>query len=103
MQLATFLLVIEDFMLPCLNKKLFGIDCPGCGLQRSIVLFLKGDFGAAFDMYPAIFTLIPLVLFSIASQFIRFRFDTYIKVTLGVTSGSIILVNYILKMTHLTH
>ena len=103
MQLATFLLVIEDFMLPSLNKKLFGIDCPGCGLQRSIVLFLKGDFGAAFDMYPAIFTLIPLVLFSIASQFIQFRFDTYIKVTLGVTSGSIILVNYILKMTHLTH
>ncbi|MGS0524465.1 DUF2752 domain-containing protein [Zobellia nedashkovskayae] len=31
-------------MLPCLNKKLFGIDCPGCGLQRSIVLFFKGRF-----------------------------------------------------------
>ncbi|CAM3596342.1 DUF2752 domain-containing protein [Zobellia roscoffensis] len=103
MQLATFLLVLEDYMLPCLNKKLFGIDCPGCGLQRSIVLFLKGDFSAAFDMYPAIFTLIPLVLFAITSQFIRFRFDSTIKVTLGILSGSIILVNYILKMTHLTH
>jgi len=103
MQLATSLLVIEDYMLPCLNKKLFGIDCPGCGLQRSIFLFFKGEFSAAFDMYPAIFTLIPLAIFAIASQFIRFRFETSIKVTLGFVSGAIILVNYILKMTHLTH
>ncbi|WP_276167473.1 DUF2752 domain-containing protein [Zobellia alginiliquefaciens] len=103
MQLAAILLVLEDYMLPCLNKKLFGIDCPGCGLQRSIVLFFKGDLSAAFDMYPAIFTLIPLVLFAITSQFIRFRFDTTIKITLGILSGSIIVVNYILKMTHLTH
>ncbi|OWW23580.1 hypothetical protein B4Q04_19815 [Zobellia sp. OII3] len=103
MQLATFLLTLEDYMLPCLNKKLFGIDCPGCGLQRSIVLFFKGDFSAAFDMYPAIFTLIPLVMFAFASQFIRFRFDTHIKMALGILSGSIIIVNYIFKMTHLTH
>ena len=32
---------IEEYMLPCLNKKLFGFECLGCGLQRSIVLLFK--------------------------------------------------------------
>ena len=49
---------IEDFMLPCLNKKLLGIDCLGCGMQRAVALILHGDFVAAFYMYPAIYTLI---------------------------------------------
>jgi len=42
-------------MLPCLNKKLFGVDCMGCGLQRAIALIFQGEFVAAFQMYPAAF------------------------------------------------
>ena len=43
-------------MIPCLSKTLFGVECLGCGFQRSLLLLLKGDFMAAFQMYPAIFT-----------------------------------------------
>lgn len=43
-------------MLPCLSKTLFGIECLGCGFQRAILLLLKGEFTASFEMYPAIFT-----------------------------------------------
>ena len=52
----------EDYMLPCLNKKLFGFDCLGCGLQRSLSLLFHGDFLGALKMYPAVYTLIPLGL-----------------------------------------
>ncbi|MFA7446524.1 MAG: DUF2752 domain-containing protein, partial [Flavobacteriaceae bacterium] len=45
---------MEDYMLPCMNKKLFGIDCMGCGIQRSVALLLRGEFVEAFYMYPAI-------------------------------------------------
>lgn len=31
----------------CLSKSLFGVECPGCGLTRSLVHFFHGDFGAS--------------------------------------------------------
>ena len=49
---------LEDFMLPCLNKQLFGIDCLGCGIQRATALLFKGEFIAAFKIYPAIYSLL---------------------------------------------
>ncbi|WP_375240011.1 DUF2752 domain-containing protein, partial [Aurantibacter sp.] len=45
-------------MLPCLNKKIFGFECMGCGMQRSTLLIFKGEFINAFKMYPAIYTLL---------------------------------------------
>ncbi|MEO9891236.1 DUF2752 domain-containing protein [Aurantibacter sp.] len=101
--LIPLLVSIEDFMLPCMNKKLFGIDCPGCGMQRSAIHLVKGEFEAAFDMYPAIYGLVALVLFVIVSQFVKFRFETQIKIFLGILTGTTIIINYILKMNHLIH
>lgn len=103
LQLTHLFLMIEDYMLPCMNKKLFGIDCPGCGMQRSAFLLIKGEFAAAFEMYPAIYSLATLVLFVIFSQFIKFRYDTQIKVFLGILTGTTIIISYILKMNNLIH
>jgi uncharacterized protein YqgC (DUF456 family) len=47
---------MEKFMLPCLFKLLFGIECLGCGFQRSLFLLFQGDILAALKMYPAIFS-----------------------------------------------
>lgn len=60
---------LEKYMLPCLSKWLFGIDCPGCGLQRSILLLVKGQVNDAFQMYPAVFTTILFFMF-VALHFI---------------------------------
>jgi len=45
-------------MLPCINKKYLGFECMGCGIQRSVVLLLNGEFIEAFYMYPGIYPLI---------------------------------------------
>lgn len=97
MQLATFLWVAEDFMLPCLTKKFLGFDCPGCGLQRSLAFLLQGDFTAAFEMYPAIYALLLLLGFIAINHFIQIRHNTKIIIFLAITSFSFILGNYILK------
>ncbi|MCC9073915.1 DUF2752 domain-containing protein [Flavobacterium sp. F-65] len=47
---------LEKYMLPCLSKTLFGIECLGCGFQRALFLLFQGDFKAAFEMYPALYT-----------------------------------------------
>lgn len=102
-QLAHLFLMIEDYMLPCMNKKLFGFDCPGCGLQRSVVHLAKGEFVTAFEMYPAVYGLVSLILFVIAGQFITFRYETQIKIFIGVLTGVTIIVSYILKLNNLIH
>ena len=47
---------LEKFMLPCLFKTLFGFECLGCGFQRAFFLLFQGQFLAAFEMYPAVYS-----------------------------------------------
>ena len=36
----------------CPAKKIFGIDCPGCGLTRACLSALRLDFRTAFEYHP---------------------------------------------------
>lgn len=88
-------------MLPCLNKQLLGLDCPGCGMQRSVDLLLHGEFLAAFQMYPAIYPIMALLLFLITSTFVKIKHSQQIKMALMFITAGIIIVSYILKMNNL--
>lgn len=87
----------EKFMLPCLNKKLFGFECMGCGLQRSLGLLYHGDFFLAFKMYPAIYTLIPLALVIGISFFYKNKYTNRIINTLAILSVLIIIISFVCK------
>jgi len=91
---------LDDFMLPCLNKTLFGIDCLGCGIQRSISLIFQGQFVAAYKMYPAIFTLFILAIFLIFNLFIKFKHDYKIKMGLIILNVILVVISYLFKITH---
>lgn len=54
---------IESFMIPCISKTLFGIECLGCGFQRALLLLVQGNYRAAFEMYPAIYSSLILIFF----------------------------------------
>lgn len=54
-------------MMPCAYRELFGIDCPFCGGQRSLVLLLQGRLLESFLLFPA---LIPL---AVTPFFIRYK------------------------------
>ena len=88
----------EDFMIPCLNKKLFGFECMGCGLQRSLALIARGELVSAFFMYPAIYALIALFLFIVLNIFFKFKHATKITNVLGITTVVIIIVSYLIKL-----
>lgn len=99
-KLLILLLSLDNYMLPCLNKSLFGFECPGCGLQRSVVMLIKGDFIGALHMYPAIYTLIPLGVVFIANRFVDYKYQNTLTITLSVLSVTLILTNYIFKLFH---
>ena len=92
---------MEEFMLPCLNKQIFGFDCLGCGAQRAFVMVLKGEFAAAFKMYPAIYTIYLLLVFLGVNLFFKFKGDWWVKVGLIVLNAVIIIVAYFHKMQFL--
>ena len=91
------MLLSKEYMLPCLNKKLFGFECMGCGLQRSVSLLIHGDFLAAFKMYPAIFTLIPLVIMIGVSFLYKFKYSNKIINSLAIATVLIIIISFIIK------
>ncbi len=91
---------LEDFMLPCLTKTVFGFECPGCGAQRALSFLLHGEFISAFQMYPAIYTLIPLFLVIGTNHFFKFKNGTKIISILAILSISIIMVSYVYKLIY---
>ena len=92
---------MEEFMLPCLNKQLFGFDCLGCGAQRAFVLVFKGEFVAAFKMYPAIYSILLLLIFLITNLFFKFKGDWYVKAGLIILTAVIIIRAYLYKLSFL--
>ena len=95
-------LKLEDFMLPCLNKKFFGIDCLGCGIQRALALIFKGEFIAAFKMYPAIYSLLLLAFIIIINFFYKIKFTQKLISILAIINILIIVISYAIKMNQLT-
>ncbi len=91
---------MEKFLLPCLNKKLFGVECFGCGMQRSFLLALNGDFIGAFNLFPALYSSLILLL-CIGLHFVD-KSRNYHKVIIGmaVLNAIILVGSYIYKLTH---
>jgi hypothetical protein len=85
-------------MLPCLNKKLFGLDCLGCGFQRSLLHVIKGDFVAAFNVYPAIYTLIIMAIFLILNLKFKFKSGKKIIIIFVIINILITITSYFIKM-----
>ncbi len=91
---------MDEYMIPCMNKKLFGFDCLGCGTQRAFSLLLKGDLAGAFHMFPAIYT--TLLLFGFIALHLIDKNRNYHKVIIGlaITNAVIMIISYIYKMTN---
>lgn len=86
-------------MLTCFSKQYFGVECPGCGIQRSALSMLRGDFLESLALYPA---LIPFILFSVVgilSLFKTFKINTRWVLILAIITTVIMLTQYVLKMT----
>ena len=85
-------------MMPCFYKQISGIDCPGCGMQRSFIELLNGDFNASIKMYPALLPVIFTLGLTATHLFFKFKDGAlFIKYSFIVTI-SIITISYIFKL-----
>lgn len=74
-------------MLTCGIKKITGMDCPGCGIQRSFFKLIHGDFIESFELFPALLPLLFLIIYTVIH--LKFMFKNGHKVILGLFFATI--------------
>ncbi len=92
---------MEEYMLPCMNKSIFGVDCMGCGMQRSLLLLSKGEFMEAFKMFPALYTTILFFLVVILHFMDKSRNYLKLIVSLAIINALVLVIAYAYKMRFL--
>lgn len=50
---------LENHLIPCFFKSNFGVECPGCGIQRAFIALLRGHIRESIHYHPA---LIPILI-----------------------------------------
>ncbi|QJP33131.1 DUF2752 domain-containing protein [Nonlabens sp. Ci31] len=92
------LLITDGWMLPCMSKQLTGMDCPGCGIQRSISFLLQGHLTDSFLMYPGLFPGIFLFFFLIFDWFTEVKYSEQIKLWATLITIGTIITSFLVKM-----
>ena len=89
---------LEAHQLPCMFKSITHFDCPGCGIQRSFVLLLKGDFAGSMVMYPALIPILLLLLLLPIHLIKNIKNGAAILKYVSLFCTALIMVSYIYKL-----
>jgi len=92
---------LKHHMLTCPSKHFFHIDCPGCGLQRSIIELLEGNLLESFKLYPATIPILFCFIFTALHLKFKFKYGPEIIKGAYILSVLIIVISYVYKIfTH---
>lgn len=80
---------LESKMSPCFYKDNFGVECPGCGFQRSFIELLKGNIVESIKLYPALIPMLSLGILLFAQ--ILFRFEKGWKIIKILTLATLVV------------
>jgi len=90
--------LLEENMLQCMTKKYFSIDCLSCGIQRSIILCLRGEFRSSFYEYPPLILIIFMISFLLLNLQLDFKNShRWILLSVCITITAMII-NFIYKL-----
>jgi len=89
---------LQAHMLTCWFKKIFHVDCPGCGFQRSVIDLMKGNFSASFHMYPATGLILFILSFTALHLKWNFRYGPDILKYSYIIAASVIIISYLIKL-----
>ena len=97
-----FIKWLQDHLLPCPFKYLTGIDCPGCGFQRSVIALIQGDISKSFQLYPPAIPLLLAFAYALADGWFKLdKKKQIVKKTVFIVAASIVLISYSIKIWQL--
>ncbi|MDQ8005249.1 MAG: DUF2752 domain-containing protein [Pedobacter sp.] len=91
---------LETHLLSCPFKQLTGLDCPGCGFQRSVIALLRGDVVNSFKLYPATIPFVGLIVFLLLHLKFDFKNGAFVIKLMYILITTIVIINYIYKVYH---
>lgn len=87
-------------MLTCPIKSVTGFDCPGCGIQRSFIALLKGNFKESFHLYPALLLVLSILIIVAVHIIFKLKHGAAIVKYGYIFTTVVILTTYVFKMMH---
>lgn len=77
------------------------MDCPGCGMQRSMIEMLKGNFVESLKMYPGMLPMVfTMVLLGLHLKY-KFRNGAKMLLYSYSFSAGVVVISYIIKQIQL--
>ena len=92
-----FLDWLEHHLITCPTKHFFGIECPGCGMQRSIIELLRGNLWESIKLYPPLIPMIILLILLVINLKVNSIALQKVLKYFFIAEVIIIFINYILK------
>lgn len=89
---------LEHHQLPCIYQQVLGIPCPACGLQRSFIELLKGNFIESLKIYPPLIPVLVLFLLLGLHLLFRFRNGAALLRISAIVTGAIMVCNYFITI-----
>lgn len=89
---------VQDWLIPCPIKTIIGIDCPGCGFQRSLLALLQGHWYESYQIYPPTVPLLMLFLYMILRNLFGFDKRNTVMKLLAVACGWFVMGVYVMKL-----
>ena len=89
---------LENNLLDCPYKKYFDIDCMGCGMQRSFLALIKGNFADSFYYYPALFPMLFMFLFLILHVAFKFKNGARWLMYHFIFNMATVVISYVIKL-----
>jgi len=89
---------LESHQQACFYKKFLGVECPGCGMQRSLVALLKGEMVESFVLFPALLPTVALIVYLVLHLIFKFQHGAAILKNLFIINTTIVVLSYIYKL-----
>ncbi|RZA03506.1 MAG: DUF2752 domain-containing protein [Sphingobacteriaceae bacterium] len=89
---------LQHYLLPCPFKYLTGIDCPGCGFQRSVIELMQGNIKQSFILYPPAMPILLVLIYYASTKVFKLQQKSIRLKPLLIIVACIIMLSYTIKM-----
>jgi hypothetical protein len=90
---------LENNLFACFFKSHLGIECPGCGMQRSLISLLKGDLIESLQYHAALVPFILTILLLLIQLKIKHVNGGKWVMWAFIVTSAITIVQYIARQT----
>ncbi|MDB5155970.1 MAG: hypothetical protein JWR50_677 [Mucilaginibacter sp.] len=90
---------LQNNLISCPFKKLTGLDCPGCGFQRSLIFLLQGNLKQSVYIYPAAIPILFTAIVLLVTKAVSAQKQSLLLLRyLYLFTGALITASYLFKI-----